>query len=218
MTVLIDVIVTEDFLDNHPDSSPKQHEITNTVEDEWGSWIEDSSGDYLAYFREVSPSDDYIPSAQLSNSSLKDRAHDADGYLEVQGDIASEADMVLVVDYFGGGFPGYSSGIANAGKDYRNNDITAVVDTWFEDNDELDQMTQNVRSEGVAFHEVLHQFGMLHGNDCSTLSGHYWDKYSIACVPDGDVTCNNSANPVYQGFPTSSCSTSTVRDHIDQHI
>lgn len=219
MPVKIDVMVTEPFMNNHPGPNSKRHEIIDKIEEEWGKWIEDSNGNYIGYVRQVSPNEAQIPASELPSTTLSDRVHKADNYIEnAAQNIASDADMILVIDYFGGGdYPGVSTDWGNAGKDYRNNEITATVDTWWEDNNELDPVSANVRSEGIAFHEVLHQFDMYH-SDCSALQRSRWDRYSIDCPPDGNPECSDAGDPFYQGFETSDCSTSTVRNHIDNNI
>lgn len=226
MTTQIELVMTEAFLDDYSDPHNKQDEIATAVETEWNSYIEDSNGDYAISVGKQTSTDAVVPESHLSNTSLEDRAEDADSYLSAwHPQLMNSVDAALIIDYFGpNNPPGINPGPGNAGKSHASNTITAAVDIWHEDNDDLDLMTLGVMSEGIALHEILHFFydpdtgSEIHTDKCSTRYGLNYESYTIMCVPDGSVGCNDPTDPVYQNFITSDCTTSVVRSHIDTYI
>jgi hypothetical protein len=215
VAVEIAVIGTEPFYDNYSEQSAsnKLSDVTNYIDNEWSTFIEDGSGSYTADVTGYSQSDVEIPSSALPDTGdLNDRLYDADDWLELNWDPYYNVTSIQIIDYYGKDDNTYGWGyIGTAGSD---DNQSGLVDAQHEDTDDLPFELENVKTEGVAFHETLHTYNAQHPEGVTTDSYDYisymysWD--GVGCTDNGDTT-------KVSGY-TSDCTENDVRYYIDTKV
>jgi hypothetical protein len=206
-------IGTEWFWDYYSKSSPtnKLESLVNWCGNTWADEVDDGDYRYTPYIE--SGSDKVVvPESELpNNSSLGDRLGAADSWLVNNTTMEGWADVFVVADHYG--FDSDDTyGIAytnNAGSDSY---ITALVDLSYEDNGELPPAYSQVKSEGLAFHELCHVYSGDHKKGDTQSDGDaslMWDWNSVNCSDDGD----GSLKKRY----LSSCNVQEIRDYYDNN-
>lgn len=224
----ISLVGTESFYDGYSgDPNSKISGISNWLDSSWQDNIEDGSGDYSADFSVESKSAVEVPSSALRGCSqccggevscveLCERRSDAQDWLHNNWSGYSSPDVVLVVDYYGGDDAEGSNqdtygcaAVANAGND---SGKTAIIDTYYEDNNQLDSNFTEVKTEGVGFHEVGHEYCALHEDS----SIYYDDESTLMYSPGAGVAdCTNNGTSETIKNDVSACSKSVIQCYID---
>lgn len=218
MTSDICIIGTDRFWNNHRSPTNEIESISGYINSEWDDEISDGSGDYdkiVTLYYEGGAS---IPESALrDNGNLDERNEDGDNWLENnESTLYSNSDAIVIVDYYGldsntygWGYIGYAGGNFN---------LTGLVDTHHEDNGNLPSELSEVESEGVAFHELLHNFSAEHPDDVTTISFGFGDEDVITIMYSWDgVRCSNNGNTELMTSRASNCTINTVRSYIDNH-
>lgn len=214
------VVGTEKFYNDYSgDAATKRNAIKAYGDDTWYLEVEDGSGDYKATYTDFSQSDVEVPESALSDccAELGTRRTDAQDWLSNNWGSYSEADVVLVVDWYGGDHRNNESshtyGVAGIG-DAGDGNKTAIVDTYYEDKGILDSQLEAVGTNGIAVHEVWHEYCAVHSQAARYSNCRASLMYSPgADVGDCVVECR--VNPSVKRT-SSSCVRSRVRCYIDE--
>lgn len=157
MTEDIAFVGTTGFFDNYSKTNPgdKVENMQKWCSDTWDTW--QSTDDFwYAVDRSV------IEVPTPSGNDTCERTKESQQWLENNYDDYSFYDAIVVLDYWGGYGLGYSSAIGGAG---HYNDKVSLVDMKEEDSGNLPGFFSEVKSEGIAFHEVGHLYCARH-TDC----------------------------------------------------
>lgn len=179
----------------------------------WSNEVDNSNGDYpIRTYVENGSDKVVIPESALpNNESLGDRLTAADDWLANNTQMEDWADSFVVADHYGlDSNDTYGIAyVANAGQD---NNITAMADLSYEDNGNLPPAYSEVKSEGLAFHEMCHVYDGYHKDGDIQSDGDaslMWDW--------NDVDCSDSGTGDLKRRYLSTCNRDRIRYYYDQN-
>lgn len=204
----IALIGTEYFHDYY--GSGKLSDIHDWVENTWENHIEDGSGSYEV-MTDVYTSTE-IPSSAISGTTLAKRRKTAEDWVKNNKGWYSNYDVLLMATYWGGEDGIYGNACVGCAGGYRK---SAMVDTFYEYNNMMTSTFDNIKTEGVAWHEVGHTFCAWHAD-----SGAYSDcDATLMHNPNDSADCFNycSSDPDLIIRDVSSCTKEVMRCFIDNY-
>ncbi len=184
---------TEWFWTYYDKTSPKNklESLLSYCGTQWAQEIDENNGDYpFTPYIESGSSKLVVPESALpdTDSTLKERRTAVDNWLANNSGM-NWADGFVVADHYGfdDNTYGWSYG-AGAGAAGGNYGITALVDCSWEDHSDLPPAYNDVKSEGLAFHEMLHLFSGNHTKANTESNGDasvMWDWNDVDCTDSG---------------------------------
>lgn len=182
MTAYIDIIGTEPFWVEYSeqDNHDKMRDIEAFLRDVWDTYVNrDVSINYY--------DGTYVPESALTDDPLAYRTDQIDTWADNNWDIYDSSDTIVGIDYFtSSNVYGYSPEIGGAGD---STDITVGVNSYFEDTNNLDYYIQNVKTEGICYHELCHMWDAKH----KRASIDSLDQMSLIYSPANKAECIESS-------------------------
>lgn len=191
-------------------------EARDFADELWSSYIEDGSGDYGATFVK---NYNLIYESELDETgTLEERRRAADRVLRENYTSFYEGhDAHIVVDEFGESSGGpYAIGPhQTAGQ---SSEKTGIVDSWFEENDELHPKHDIVGTAGIAARPLMQMYGGQSPDHVERITpNRTYNRYSVMWNEEG-AACQSTGGRGYVEQRCSPCTTSTVRDYIDNSL
>lgn len=203
---------TEVFWDDYSKQSPtnKINYLANYCENMWSGEIDSGSYDLATSVEDGSGRTEIPESALPDNQpSLYDRLKSADNYLESNLSGYYGIDSIIIADYYVNNAYGWALG-ANATQSINK---SAVADCGWEDNSSLPPAYSNTKSEGIAWHELLHLWRADHTYGITYADGDATIMWDWNQTPD----CTDNGTGSLKLRDVSSCNKDRVRSYYDDN-
>jgi hypothetical protein len=209
----ISVIGTEAYYGNVDDPDNHMREVAfDYLSDWWSDEIEDSSDDYDAIFSRLHSE---IPESELRTSSMSDRRQDANEWLENNVSNFESRGSIQIVDWVeksGDGWPLGLAGVGTAMTDSSNK--TGITNIYRFENPSY--FFQGVEEFGTVFHELLHNYSVLHEHGATNGNGEASFIFAAGKDEDDD-SCFWNGDSDQRADWTSFCTRNNTRNHIDDY-
>ncbi|GAA1333744.1 hypothetical protein GCM10009647_075100 [Streptomyces sanglieri] len=212
MSHIISVIGTEAFVEEKSDSYGS--DIMNQISDWWEDEVENSDDDYDASFTYIySPT---IPESAIEDAdSLSERRREADDWLEENYNNYDNRASIQILDWVGKSGDDWPIGNASVGVALQDTAYkTGITDVaYFED---PAHFFSEVEEYGTVFHELLHNYSVLHEHGAVNASNNTSFILSAGKDEDDD-SCYWIGDPNQRTDWMSTCSESEVHNHVDDN-
>ena len=216
MSNYIAILGTQAFHNQWSSSDSKLVDIREWCEDVWANEIS-PNGNYGASFADWSEGAIAVPDSAFEDDNIDDlsiRRDNANDWLRDYWQYYDNYVAIIVIDDWGQDDD--KLGIALNSQAGSCCNRAAIVDARADRNGNLPSNLENVGSEGIAAHELVHLYGAQH-TDGSTQDGGWFnpDEASIIAVPSDPIGCadNGSLDEIISWY--SDCTVNEVQDHID---
>lgn len=179
----------------------------------WANEI-NPNGNYGASFADWPETSIAVPDSAFDSTIMCNREDDADFWLDFNWQYYENYAAIIVVDDWGQDDDSLGCApIGGAGYDGINK--TAIIDARDDRNGTLPSYLENVRSEGIAAHELGHLYNAVHSDGSTQNIWFNPDESSMLAVPSDPIECTNNGSVDERIQWYSDCTVGQVQGHID---